>query len=485
MRDSLLFDPRESRPRAGVARAWSAVVVLGLLVACTWRWAPGGEGHGSIALEQRPDTLGRLERRLNEQHPSVQHRSGADFRRWHEEHAPKESSSFSVMHVVPLPGKKDEAASTPVGGAAQGTQGTAPAADNALMSHADKMLRADNNQLNAENKQFENSKPKGLSNAIETNKEKGEDLDKQAVDHQIKGQYRSQEAQREESKSELEAKRGDIAEALAHEYQSKIEEHKRELVEEKRRMTEEKDERTAESIKGQAEQDKDKALDDARLAGRLDDKADESRAKQRQVKDQERQSQLQLKQLNDEVRRAEGEAKRARADAHALRVTAASDAHDAKGQLAKAEVLMKHSAHQRMEARTKKGEIQEAQVALTTASNVEKKLTIRAAQYTGQGKLDVLQSKLLKKAAAQHNVQAKAWRHKAEKRSEVIEQLQEAEEKAENQEHKADVKVRRLHDRLDLDKRRARRRLERARALEDKAQEAYKADKAKYQLESE
>jgi len=74
--------------------------------------------------------------------------------------------------------------------------------------------------------------------------------------------------------------------------------------------------------------------------------ADESQAEQRQVKDQERQSQLQLKQLNDEVRRAEGEAKRARADAHALRVTAASDAHDAKGQLAKAEQLMKHAAHQ-------------------------------------------------------------------------------------------------------------------------------------------
>ena len=58
-------------------------------------------------------------------------------------------------------------------------------------------------QLTAENKQFENSKPKGLSNAIETHKEKGEqennekeekekgrDFDKQAVDHQIKGQYR-------------------------------------------------------------------------------------------------------------------------------------------------------------------------------------------------------------------------------------------------------------------------------------------------------
>ena len=80
MRDSLRFDPRG----AGLARVWSAVVVLGLLVACTWRWAPGGEGQGSIVLEQRPDKLGRLERRLAEQHSSVQHRSGAAFRKWHE-----------------------------------------------------------------------------------------------------------------------------------------------------------------------------------------------------------------------------------------------------------------------------------------------------------------------------------------------------------------------------------------------------------------
>jgi len=105
MRDSLRFDPRG----AGVARAWSAVVVLGLLVACTWRWAPGGERQGSIVLEQRPDKLGRLERRLAEQHPSVQHRSGAEFRKWHEgsSHPTPRVCSFCCLERSAPPGPCD------------------------------------------------------------------------------------------------------------------------------------------------------------------------------------------------------------------------------------------------------------------------------------------------------------------------------------------------------------------------------------------
>ena len=360
------------------------------------------------------------------------------------DHAPEESS-FSVMHVVPLPSERAPEAKKPAPAPA-GAQAGLPAAksqpaQNALMSHADMMLRKDNEQLQAENKRFQDSKPKGLSDAIENNKERSEHLEKEAVDHQMQGQYRSREAEREASKSDIEAKRGDIAEALAHEYQSKIEQHKRELAEERKRMIEEKDERTAEAIRERAERDKDKALEDARLAGRLDDKADESRVEQRRVHDQEQQSQLQLKQLNDEIQRAEAEAKRARADSHALRVTAATDARDAKVQLAKAEGLIKHAAHQRMEARTKRGEITSAQSALKTASSVEKQLTVRAAQYTGKAKLEVLQSKLLKQAAAHHNLQAKAVRHKAEARQEGVEKLEEAEERAENAEHDADVRV--------------------------------------------
>ena len=61
----------------------------------------------------------------------------------------------------------------------------------------------------------------------------------------------------------------------------------------------------------------------------------------------------------------------------------------------------------------------QARLALKAAEGVEKALAIRAAKYTGRAKLDLLQSGLLKKAAVDHDMQAKAMQHKIEASVEV------------------------------------------------------------------
>lgn len=86
--------------------------------------------------------------------------------------------------------------------------------------------------------------------------------------------------------------------------QAKIDEHKRELNAERSRAQREKDEEAARKISDEAAMDKDKALRDARLAGELDDRADEGSLEKRRAEREERQSLLQLKQLHDEVQPA-------------------------------------------------------------------------------------------------------------------------------------------------------------------------------------
>lgn len=87
-----------------------------------------------------------------------------------------------------------------------------------MMRHAENMLQKDNMQLAQENKQFAESKPKGLYNKIRHSDERPEKYEEEAVDHQIDSQYKSKEAQRESLKSELERRRGDVASAIADEY---------------------------------------------------------------------------------------------------------------------------------------------------------------------------------------------------------------------------------------------------------------------------
>ena len=99
----------------------------------------------------------------------------------------------------------------------------------------------------------------------------------------------------------------------------------------------------------------------------------------------------------------------------------------------------------------------------------------------GKAKLDILQSKLLSQAAHTHKGTAASIVKEEEAKQEALERLKETSENAENNKHEAEVRVRRLQDRLDLEKRRAKRRLARARAAAEKAEDAYDDAKSKYQ----
>mmetsp|Transcript_20767 Transcript_20767/g.33226 ORF Transcript_20767/g.33226 Transcript_20767/m.33226 type:complete len:258 (+) Transcript_20767:379-1152(+) len=244
---------------------------------------------------------------------------------------------------------------------------------------------------------------------------------------------------------------------------------------------EEKTQQSAQHIRHEAAEDKDQALRDARLAGRLDDKADESNIEAHRVRQEETQSQLQLRQLNEEVKRAEDEAKRARSDAHYLRHDAAQDVKVATASLASAAKLITKARKSRHQARVKQTELSEARLALKAAAKVETQLTVQAASFTGKAKLDILQSKLLNQAASKHNGNAHNIQKEEEAKEETVEKLKEAEEHDETKRHEAEVRVRRLQDRLDLEKRRAKRRLARARAAADKAQDGYREARTKYQ----
>ena len=244
---------------------------------------------------------------------------------------------------------------------------------------------------------------------------------------QVDSSFKSAEATREDLRSTLEKRRGDVAEALAHEFQAKIEQHKKELTAEQFKADEEKTQQSAQHIRHLAAQDKDRALRDARLAGRLDDKADESSIEARRVRQEESQSQLQLRQLNEEVKRAEDEAKRARSDAHALRRDAAKDVKVATASLASAAKLIARARKARHQARLKQSELSEARLALKAAAKVETQLTVKAAQYTGKAKLDILQSKLLNQAAHSHKGSAHSIRHEEQDKQEALEKLKEKE----------------------------------------------------------
>ena len=63
---------------------------------------------------------------------------------------------------------------------------------------------------------------------------------------QVDSGFKSQEAQREDLRSEVEKRRGDVAAALAHEFQAKIEQHKKELAAEKMKADEIKTQQSAE-----------------------------------------------------------------------------------------------------------------------------------------------------------------------------------------------------------------------------------------------
>jgi len=408
---------------------------------------------GPLELEERGAPGARGRHVLNRVHGSeLMHGSDSGFHTWHQSHAPKAGGAdfpaeggvgtpgaqvhFSVMHVV-HPREGDERGSGRA--AAQSSSSHGDKGVYELMHHADSMLDRDNAQLDEENKKFAESKPKGLYNRIESAKKKSEEYDREAVDHRVDSGFKSQEAAREDLRSTVEKRRGDVAEALAHEFQAKIEQHKKELAAERMRAEEEKTQEHALHIRHEAAQDKDQALRDARLAGRLDDKADESSIEARRVRQEEDQSQLQLRQLNDEVRRAEDEAKRAREDAHRLRHEAKQDARVATASLKSASKLIARAQKARREARTKQTELSEARLALKAASKVETELTVKAAAYTGKAKLDILQSKLLNQAASSHKGSAHGIQKEMEKKQEAVEKLKEKEERDQTKRHEAEV----------------------------------------------
>jgi len=462
--------------------------VLGVAALCGLMVVGHLGSDRAVGLEER-EGGDRGRRVLNRIHGSeLTHGNDHDFHAWHGEHAPADFPKeggvgtpgakvhFTVMHVE---NPRDEGR-----GGERNTDPHKTSADTGvfeLMHHADSMLHRDNQQLDQENKKFAESKPKGLYNSIESSKKKSERLDREAVDHKVDSTFKSKEAEREDLRSTLEKRRGDVAEALAHEFQAKIEEHKKELAAEKMQADEEKTQQSAQHIRHEAAEDKDQALRDARLAGRLDDKADESSIEARHVRQEETQSQLQLRQLNEEVKRAEDEAKRARSDAHHLRHDAAQDVKVATASLASAAKLIAKARKSRHEARIKQTELSEARLALKAAATVETQLTVQAASFTGKAKLDILQSKLLNQAASKHNGNAHNIQKEEEEKEETVEKLKEAEEHDETKRHEAEVRVRRLQDRLDLEKRRAKRRLGRARAAADKAQDGYREARTKYQ----
>ena len=415
----------------------------------------GGQGgravHG-VALEEREARGARGRHVLNRLDGSeLMHGTDSGFHAWHQAHAqdaggadfpaeggvgtPGAKVHFSVMHVVhPREGdERDESER-------RAPEKSADAGVFELMHHADSMLDRDNAQLDEENKKFAESKPKGLYKRIESAKRKSEQYDREAVDHKVDSGFKSQEAAREDLRSDVETRRSDVAEALAHEFQAKIEQHKRELAAERMRAQEEKTQEHALHIRHEAAADKDQALRDARLAGRLDDKADESSIEARRVRQEEDQSELQLRQLNDEVKRAEDEAKRAREDAHRLRHEAAQDVRVAKASLSSASKLIAKAQKARREARTKQTELSEARLALKAAGKVETQLTVKAAAYTGKAKLDILQSKLLNQAASTHGGSAQEIRKNMEKKQESVERLREKEEHAQTKRHEAEVR---------------------------------------------
>ena len=387
---------------------------------------------------------------------------------------------FTVMHVVP-PHKPAPAQSAPQ--AAEQPKADKPEAGAntifELMRHAASMLRNDDSQLSQEKKRFAESKPKGLYKSIEAAKKRSAKYDKEAVDRSVDSGFKAEEAQREESRSDLETRRGDVAKALAHEFEAKIAQHKKELEADRFRAAEEKTEASAREIREQAAQDKDEALRDARLAGQLDDKADRTSIEARRVKEKEDQSLLQLRQLNHEVKRAEDEAKRARRDAHALRHSAAEDVRVATASLASAAKLIKCARRARQKARVKQSELSQARLALKAAARVERGLTVKAASYSGKAKLDILQSKLLTQAASTHKSASDKIKHQEEQMSEALEHLRHKEENAQIHQHEAEVRVRQAQDRLDLEKRRAKRRIARAHASADLAQNRYEQAKEK------
>lgn len=323
----------------GERRAAAALAALGALALCfCWATRRGG-GRGAVAavLEEEREPGARGRRVLNRVHGSeLSHSSDESFHAWHQEHAPRESRPdfpteggvgtpgvkvhFSVMHVVQPTDHQVKGGDDQDKAAPQQDAGMAE-----LMHHTDDMLRDDNAELDQENKKFAESKPKGLYESIEASKKKSAKLEKEAVDRKVDSGFKKEEADREDLRSTVEKRRGDVAAALAHEFQAKIEQRKKELAAEKMKSDEIKTQESAQHIRHQAAEDRDKAIRDARLAGRLDDKADQSSIEARRVRQEEDQSQLQLRQLNEEVKRAEEEAKRARADAHRLRHDAAED----------------------------------------------------------------------------------------------------------------------------------------------------------------
>jgi hypothetical protein len=250
-----------------------------------------------------------------------------------------------------------------------------------------------------------------------------------------------------EGKSEVEDSAARVSTAMAEEYKARIEAQRKELTAEKGKELQVKDQDRADELQRASEEGKARALRDAKLAGVLDDRADESASIVKRSQEEERESVEQLKQLQREVKRAEEEARQARQHAHELRQGAAHDATSAQEALSAAEKLMEQARKDRGEASEKRSEISKARLALKAAEGVEQGLAVRAAKFTGRAKLDLLQSGLLKKAAREHSAKARSVRHQVEKRNEALESLKSSERRAESEERQARSRVHRVRER--------------------------------------
>ncbi|EKX51198.1 hypothetical protein GUITHDRAFT_161639, partial [Guillardia theta CCMP2712] len=152
---------------------------------CILLWTRSAPEQSQVLFDEA-DSERKVRNRV--QGSEFNHDQNSHYTVWHRAHSP----SFSVMHVVePKSGERDRQS---------GGMGS-------LMRHAENMLQKDNMQLAQENKQFAESKPKGLYNKIRHSDERPEKYEEEAVDHQIDSQYKSKEAQRESLKSELERRR--------------------------------------------------------------------------------------------------------------------------------------------------------------------------------------------------------------------------------------------------------------------------------------
>lgn len=330
--------------RPGALRAVGLAVLAVLGAVALFGTIAGEQAEVASVLKER-EKGARGRRVLNRVHGSeLSHGSDDSFRAWHQEHAPKGSEEgrtdfpaeggvgtpgakvhFTVMHVVD-PKDEHRSDSNSDHKAKEEALSSDPQKRDTgvyeLMHHADSMLNEDKQLAAEENRKFAESKPKDMYKSIEAAKKKeSEQFDTEAVDHKVDSAFKSKEAERQDLRSTLEEKRGDVAEALAHEFQAKIEQvnnskfictflfltlsavvnlgphavspspshthtpppprslsqHKKELDEEKMKAAVEKTKESADHIEHQAAEDKDRALRDARLAGQLDDKADESR----------------------------------------------------------------------------------------------------------------------------------------------------------------------------------------------------------------